>query len=222
VEVIEADNAARRQLGLRAPTLDEYDLMRGLKTVKNFVYLRILRNHGIVEYTPPTNPKKIEKKVLRRQKRMARKARRQGGQPSVAGHAGLGNDQPYHPARVGFGASHPSLHERGGFGRGFRAVGRSFPPSGGYRYPLLLRSRERLRSIVMSASICLSVCLSVWISPEPRAIFTKFFAHVAHVRGSVLLRHVDDRPHCLWAGRGDGSAQCGHSVVYDCFVVYFI
>ena len=55
----------------------------------------------------------------------------------------------------------------------------------------------------MSMPVCLSVCLSVRkdISGITRAIFTKFFAHVAYVRGSVLLRHVDDKPHRLSAGR---------------------
>jgi len=54
-------------------------------------------------------------------------------------------------------------------------------------------------------SVCMSVCLSAMISPEPhaaRAIFTKFFGHIAYVRGSVLLPHVDDWPHRLSAGRG--------------------
>jgi len=41
------------------------------------------------------------------------------------------------------------------------------------------------------------------------------FVHVAYVRGSDLLRHVDDRPHRLSAGRGDESAQSGRSVIYD-------
>jgi len=35
----------------------------------------------------------------------------------------------------------------------------------------------------------------------PHVSFTKYFVHVAHVRGSVLLQHVDDRPHRLLAGR---------------------
>jgi len=54
----------------------------------------------------------------------------------------------------------------------------------------------------------MSVCLSVRedISGNARAIFTELFVHVAYVPGSVLLRHVDDRPHRLSAGRGDGSA----------------
>jgi len=59
--------------------------------------------------------------------------------------------------------------------------------------------------------VCLSVCLSVSlsvledISGTTRAIFTKFFEHVAYVRGSVIRRRVDDRPHRLSAGRGDGT-----------------
>jgi len=74
--------------------------------------------------------------------------------------------------------------------------------------------------------VCLSVCLSVRedISETTRAIFTNFFVHAA--RGSVLLRHVYDRPHCLSMGRvffpienalsarkGDGSAQRGRSTL---------
>ena len=35
-----------------------------------------------------------------------------------------------------------------------------------------------------------------------RAIFSKIFMHVAYVRGSVLIRHVYDRPHRLSPGRG--------------------
>ena len=75
----------------------------------------------------------------------------------------------------------------------------------------------------MSMSVCVSACRSVHedISGTTRAIFTKFFVHVACVHGSVLLRHVYDRPHRLSPGRGflpplkmhyrlvkgDGSAQ---------------
>jgi len=40
---------------------------------------------------------------------------------------------------------------------------------------------------------------------------------VAYVRGSVLLRHINDRPHRLLAGRGDGSAQHGCNL-YDWLV----
>jgi len=54
-------------------------------------------------------------------------------------------------------------------------------------------------------SLCLSVCLCLSvredISGTTCAIFINFL-HVAYVRGSVLLRHVDDRPHRLSAGRG--------------------
>ena len=62
----------------------------------------------------------------------------------------------------------------------------------------------------MNMSVCVSVCLSVCLSVREdifgiiRTIFTNFFVHVyvAYVRGSVLLRHVDDRPHRLSAGMG--------------------
>jgi len=65
------------------------------------------------------------------------------------------------------------------------------------------------RAVKRLLSVCL--CLSVHkdISGTTRRIFTKFFVHVACVRGSVLLRHVDNKPHRLLAGRGDGSAQRG-------------
>jgi len=51
-------------------------------------------------------------------------------------------------------------------------------------------------------SVCLSLCLSVrkYIFGTTRAIFG------AYIRGSVLLRHVDDRPHRLSAGRR--SREC--------------
>jgi len=75
---------------------------------------------------------------------------------------------------------------------------------------VLLRPRERLRSIVMSASVCVSVCLFVCLSvclsdriyPESHARSLPIFVHVAYVRGSVLLRQLDDRPHRLSPGRG--------------------
>ena len=50
--------------------------------------------------------------------------------------------------------------------------------------------------------VCLCVCLYARISPEPHARSLPIFVRVAYVRGSVLLRHVDDRPHRLSAGRG--------------------
>jgi len=47
------------------------------------------------------------------------------------------------------------------------------------------------------------ICLFVRqdISGTARVIFTKFFVHVAYVRGSVLIRHVYDRLHHLSPGR---------------------
>jgi len=71
---------------------------------------------------------------------------------------------------------------------------------------LLLRSQERLRSIVVSASVCVivCVCLSVSLSVCPTGCLRnhmrdlyQFFVHVAYVRFSALLRHVYDRPHRL-------------------------
>ena len=51
--------------------------------------------------------------------------------------------------------------------------------------------------------VCVSVCLSARISSEPHArSLSNFFVLVAYVRGSVLLRHVDDRPRRLSAGKG--------------------
>jgi len=73
----------------------------------------------------------------------------------------------------------------------------------------LLRPRERLRSIVMSMSVCLSVCPRGYLPNHTRDLY----------RGSVLLRHGEDRPHRLSAGRGDGSAQRWRSVIYDCLVI---
>jgi len=62
-------------------------------------------------------------------------------------------------------------------------------------------SRERLRSIVMSMSVCRYVCPSVRISPNHTHDFYQIFVHFACVRGSVLLRHVYDRQHGLSLGR---------------------
>ena len=72
-------------------------------------------------------------------------------------------------------------------------------------YNKLLRStRERLRDIMMSMSVCGSVCLAVRedISGTTHAILTKICMHVECVRGSVLFLHVYDRPHRLSQGRG--------------------
>jgi len=50
---------------------------------------------------------------------------------------------------------------------------------------LITRPQERLRSIVMSISVCLSVRED--ISGTTHAIFTNLFLHVAYVCGLVLL-----------------------------------
>ena len=46
---------------------------------------------------------------------------------------------------------------------------------------------------MMSVSVCLCVCLSVrdHIFGTTRPIFTKFFTHLVHGRGSVLRRRSD-------------------------------
>jgi len=82
---------------------------------------------------------------------------------------------------------------------------------------LLLRPRERLRSIAMSNAVCVSVCPRHF-GNHTRDLY-QFFVHVAYVRGSVIMRHVDDRPHHLSAEEGDGSAQNVRSVIYDRLVV---
>jgi len=51
--------------------------------------------------------------------------------------------------------------------------------------------------------VCLYVCLSTRISLEPQArSLPNFFVDVAYVCTSVILRHADDRMHCLSAGSG--------------------
>ena len=66
--------------------------------------------------------------------------------------------------------------------------------------------------------VCVSVCPRGYLLIHTGDLY-QFFVHVAYVRGSVLLRQFDDRPHCLSAGRGAGSAQRGQSVIYDCLVL---
>jgi len=56
--------------------------------------------------------------------------------------------------------------------------------------------------------VCLSVCPQGYLQNHTRHLYL-FFVHVAYVRGSVLLRHADDRLHRLSAGRGYGNAHCG-------------
>jgi len=71
--------------------------------------------------------------------------------------------------------------------------------------------------VSVSLYVCLSVCPRGYLRNHTRDLY-QIFVRVAYVRGSVLLRHVDDRPHRLSAGRGDGSAQRGRTVIYDCLL----
>jgi len=52
--------------------------------------------------------------------------------------------------------------------------------------------------------VCLCACLSVRedISGNHTSDLYQIFVHVTYVRGSVLLKQVDDRPHGLSAARG--------------------
>jgi len=50
-------------------------------------------------------------------------------------------------------------------------------------------------------SVCLCVCPQGYLRNHTRDLY-QFFVHVAYVRGSVFLRHNDDRPHRLSARRG--------------------
>ena len=74
---------------------------------------------------------------------------------------------------------------------------------------------------------------NAYISGTTRAIFTKFFVHVACVCGSIFLRQVYDRPHRLSPGRGflpqlkmhyrpgNGGWECiarAKYAIYDCLV----
>ena len=71
----------------------------------------------------------------------------------------------------------------------------------------LLRPRERLRSNMMSMSVCGSVCLSVCPPGYPRnhtPDLYQIFVHVVCVRGSDLLRQVYDRPHRIRLSRKRG------------------
>ena len=87
--------------------------------------------------------------------------------------------------------------------------------------------------------VCLSVGLWVYLSVCPRGYVRnrtrdlyQIFMHVAYVRGSVLLRHVYDRPHRLSPGRGflphwkciigwERGMECttrAKYAIYDCLV----
>ena len=57
----------------------------------------------------------------------------------------------------------------------------------------------------MSMSVCVSVCPRGYLQNHTRDLY-QVFVHAAYVRGSVLPQQVDDRPHRLSSGKGDGSA----------------
>jgi len=59
------------------------------------------------------------------------------------------------------------------------------------------------------------------ISGTTCAVFTKFFVHVACVRGSVLLGMLMIGHVACQREGDDGSAQCGRSVIYDCHFVQY-
>jgi len=84
------------------------------------------------------------------------------------------------------------------------------------QYAVYFRLSGR-RYVFTSVCVCVSVCLRGYLRNRTRDLY-QIFVHVVYVCGSVLLRHRDDRPHRLSAGRGDGSGQRGRSVIYDCLV----
>ena len=84
-----------------------------------------------------------------------------------------------------------------------------------YGAPTPFTSPARAVAKYCDKCICLCVCLTGYLRNLTRNLY-QIFVHVAYVRGSVFLRHVDDRPHRLSAGRGDVSAQRGRSVISDC------
>jgi len=84
-----------------------------------------------------------------------------------------------------------------------------------YAFIFLLRRRERLRSIVMSMSVCVSVCLSVCKDISG----TKFLCMlpISVVRssyGTLTIGRIAYRRE-----GGNGSAQRGRRVIYDCLVI---
>jgi len=76
--------------------------------------------------------------------------------------------------------------------------------------------REWLQSIVMS----MSVCLPARISLEPRASFTKCFCMLSMflARFSSGMLMIGRSACRRELGKGDGNAQLGRSVIYDCLV----
>ena len=54
---------------------------------------------------------------------------------------------------------------------------------------------------VCTGSVCLSVCPQGYLLNHTRDLY-QIFVHVACFHGSVLPRHVYDRPHRVSTGRG--------------------
>jgi len=78
--------------------------------------------------------------------------------------------------------------------------------------------------VCLSVCECVCVCLSVRadISGTIRTIFTKFLCMLPlsvawSSSGMLTIGHIA----CRWEG-GDGSAQCGRSVIYDCLVFFVL
>jgi len=82
---------------------------------------------------------------------------------------------------------------------------------------LLLRLREWLRSIVMSMSVCLSVCPRGYLLNHTRDLYEFLCMLPMSVArsssGTLTIGRIASR-----CERGDGSAQRGRSVTYDCLV----
>jgi len=95
------------------------------------------------------------------------------------------------------------------------------------RRPLLLRPRERLRSIVISMSVCLSVCVCVCvfarIYPEPHArSLPNFWAcFLCPWLGPPPARWLQAASPVAGKGVTGVHVQCGRSVIYDCLVYYW-
>ena len=67
--------------------------------------------------------------------------------------------------------------------------------------------------------VCLSVCPRGYLRNHTRDLYHFLCMLLVSVARSYILWYVADKPHRLSAGRDDGSAQRGRSVIYDCLVV---
>jgi len=157
--VIEKDDNLRREIGLPTPALKDYRLIHGLKPLKAAIRNAILRNHGILQDTLPMQPTKIQReRVTQWQGRgggqLVRGARGAftRGQLSLRGSRGFGHSQ--------LSRGQHSPRARGGFGRGFRGGKRSFAPSGGYRYSLMLFQVSKYTGKVMELDTSLRIDIS--------------------------------------------------------------